>query len=415
MKPILLIVLAVLFCCAIAQSHSPAENAAPRFQYELANLTAPDSTLSRLLAGVSVLQAELAFLPAAQGFEAEYQIALNVVNAKGETVATREEKPRLQAASLAETYSRQQYAFHRFAFDLPPGEYSTRITLVDLVSNLRTEVVAVKTLRNFDATQVALAVSDIVWLERASGEEGNYDLMLFESTTNPNRALALYLEILSRDRQAPLHVQQTIRNARKEIVLEQQCEWPRRSTSEKLILPLGTELLPYGSYEVEMMIQQGGRRQRAAARFRLAWDDIPATALHLDHALGAAKYLATEEEGRTLQTAIEQESLPQKQNALRKFWQTHDTTSASGLYAMRSSFYQRLVEAEDKFGGEQRGWQTDLGRIYLVHGAPDEIAVHTRATTAQPFQVWRYRKRQKEFLFVDRKGLGLYQLAIGRD
>jgi GWxTD domain-containing protein len=415
MKTVLFLVLVALFCCTVARPQSPAEKTAPRFQCELANLAAPDSSLCRLLAGVSVLQAELAFLPSIKGFEAQYRIALAITNARGDTIATREERARLQVETLAETHSRRKYAFHRFVFDLPAGECATRITLLDLVSNEQAHVVAVKRLRNFDATQTALAVSDAVWLERASGEEGDYVPMLFENTTNPNRALALYLEILSRDRQAPLHVRQTIRNARKEVVIEQQRAWPRRSAIEKLFLPIDTELLPYGTYEVEMLVQQAGLQQRAQASFRLAWDGFPATALHLNHALAAAKYLATEEESRTLQAAIAQESLTEKQNALQEFWQAHDTTGANGVYAVRSGFYQRLVEAEDKFGGERRGWQTDLGRIYLAHGAPDEIEFHTRAKAAQPFQVWRYRTLQKEFLFVDRKGLGLYHLAIGQD
>lgn len=415
MKSLLALFLAAIVCSAYAQPAITSEKTAPRFQSELANTTAPDSTLSRLLVGVSVIQAELSFLPAIQGFAAEYRIAIVIVNAKGDTAAKREESARLQAARLAETQSRRSYAFQQFAFDLPPGEYAAHIALTDLARNVSAKVVAAKTLRNYNAAHIALATSDALWLDRANGEAGNYDIMLLENTTNPKRELALYLEIMSRDRRAPLHVRQTIRNVRREIVLEQQRVWPRTSVIEKLLLPIRLEPLPYGSYEVEMMIQQGNLRQRASAKFRLAWDDIPATALHLNDALGAAKYLATEEERGILQAAMAQSALPEKQNVLQKFWQVHDTTSASGTYAVRTSFYQRLVEVEDHFGGARRGWQTDLGRVYLTEGVPDEIEVHTRATVTQPFQVWRYRKSPKEFLFVDRKGLGLYQLAVGRD
>ncbi len=415
MKTVLLALLAFALRGAMAQPLFPTETIAPRVQIELANTTAPDSTLSRLLACVSVLPSGLTFLPAIQGFEAEYEIVLEVLNVKSETVATREATTRLYARDLTEARSSQRYSFHRFVFDFPPGEYSVRLAVLDRVSNLRTDLVTTKALRSFNSEQTSLVLSDAIWLERASGEESNYAPMLFANATNPDRELALYLEVRSRDLQTPLHVQQTIRNARQEIVLQQQRVWPRTGAIERLLLPLGTELLPYGSYAVEMLIQQDGRGQRAVANFRLAWDNVPATALHLNHALGAAKYVATEEERHALQTAVEQISLAEKQNALRKFWQARDTTNANGACTSSASFYQRLLEAEDKFGGEKPGWQTDLGRVYLTHGAPDEIEIHTKATATQPFQVWRYHARQLEFLFVDRKGLGLYQLASRED
>lgn len=412
MKPVLSLILAALIGRAEAQPFSFAQKAAPRFQYELANLAASDSTLSRLLLGMSILQGELNFLPVAQGFEAEYRISLALVSANGDTVAAHKEEARLRVENLAETHSRQKYAFHRFDFNLPPGQYVAHLTLLDVASNLQTEATAPKQLRDFGAAHSALAVSDAVWLERPSREAGNYDLMLFENTTNPNRELALYFEIMSRDRGTPLHVRQTIRNAQNEIVLEQQRIWPRQGTIEKIFLPISTELLPYGSYAVEMTLQQAGARERVVAGLRLAWDDIPNTALHLNHALATAKYLASEQESQTLQFALTQEALPAKQEALRKFWQAHDTTAT---HAVRSAFYHRMVAAEDKFGGERRGWQTDLGRVYLMHGSPDEIEIHSRTSKAQPLQIWRYRALGREFLFIDRKGLGLYQLALGQD
>lgn len=415
MKAFCFIFLLVTLRCAFAQPDAPAEKIAPRFQFELANTAAPDSTLSRMLACVSVLHGELTFLPAIIGFEAEYQITLEVLNTRSEVVAKREEQTRLHAHDLAEAHSREKYAFHRFVFDLSPGEYSIRLMLNDHVSNRQTNAVRVKALRNFEAAPSTLVLSDALWFERANGEESGYEPMLFENMTNPNRELALYLEILSPDVQAPLYVQQVIRNAREEIVLQQQRVWPRKGALEKLFLPIGTELLPYGSYHVELLIQQKEKRHSVQASFRLAWDGIPSTALHLNHALAAAKYIANEDESHVLQAAREQTSLTEKQNTLRSFWQARDTSSVNTLFATSASFYQRLVEAEDKFGGEKLGWQTDLGRVYLTHGAPDEIEIQTKAKTPQPFQVWRYRNQQKEFLFIDRKGLGLYQLAIGED
>lgn len=412
MKPILSLILAALIVRAEAQPFSFAQKAAPRFQYELANLAASDSTLSRLLLGISILQGDLSFMPVAQGFEAEYRISLAIVNAGGDTVAAHQEEARLRVETLAETHSRQKYAFHRFDFNLPPGQYVAHLTLLDRASHLHTQAIAAKQLRDFGAANSTLVVSDALWLERPSWEARSYELMLFENTTNPNRELALYLEIKSRDRDTPLQVRQTIRNAHNEIVLQQQRVWSRHGAVEKIFLPIGTELLPYGSYEVEMALQQGGAHERVVAGFRLAWDDIPRTALHLNHALAAAKYLASEEENQTLQFALTQEALPTKQEILRKFWQAHDTTTT---HAVRSAFYQRMVEAEDKFGGERRGWQTDLGRVYLMHGSPDEIEIPSRTSKAQPFQIWRYRARSREFLFIDRKGLGLYQLALGQD
>ncbi|NUO84092.1 GWxTD domain-containing protein [candidate division KSB1 bacterium] len=105
----------------------------------------------------------------------------------------------------------------------------------------------------------------------------------------------------------------------------------------------------------------------------------------------------------------------EKQAALNKFWQSRNTSAATIANEVRSSFYARWDDASDKFSGEKCGWQTAFDHVFLLHGPPDEIAVDTRMTAPQPFQVWRYHRSRREFLFVDRMGEGSYQLAFGQD
>lgn len=70
----------------------------------------------------------------------------------------------------------------------------------------------------------------------------------------------------------------------------------------------------------------------------------------------------------------------------------------------RKSTYRRLAFANDHFAGNQPGWKTDRGRIYIRYGPPDEIDSHPSGGSYQrpqsegggsaetyPFEDWCYK------------------------
>ncbi len=101
-----------------------------------------------------------------------------------------------------------------------------------------------------------------------------------------------------------------------------------------------------------------------------------------------------------------------KRRFLEQFWAKRSPAEMRRFYAGVAFANQTFREGG---AGEVPGWRTDRGRIYLKNGRWDEILRRPMASPA-PYEVWRYtRGRQRYFIFLDRSGLGNYQLIGTND
>ncbi len=53
------------------------------------------------------------------------------------------------------------------------------------------------------------------------------------------------------------------------------------------------------------------------------------------------------------------------------FWQRRDPDPATEANPVREEHYRRLAYANQHFSEGRRGWRTDRGRVYVIHGEPD--------------------------------------------
>lgn len=109
-----------------------------------------------------------------------------------------------------------------------------------------------------------------------------------------------------------------------------------------------------------------------------------------------------------------------KRRFLRRFWTARDSTpGANGSNGAMARFYHAVDYANQAFreggAGQVPGWRTDRGRIFLINGRWDEILKRPMASPS-PYEVWKYtRGRPRYYVFLDRSGLGSYQLIATND
>jgi GWxTD domain-containing protein len=71
----------------------------------------------------------------------------------------------------------------------------------------------------------------------------------------------------------------------------------------------------------------------------------------------------------------------------------------------------RIVEADERFGGFDRGAHSDRGRIYVQYGSPDEVQRHEGDPGQDPsWEIWYYLDAGLRFTFIDAFGMGDYRL-----
>jgi GWxTD domain-containing protein len=130
---------------------------------------------------------------------------------------------------------------------------------------------------------------------------------------------------------------------------------------------------------------------------------------HLTHDFGAYKkwldedaiYIITPEEREAFKQLSNDE---ERDQFIETFWLRRDPTPDTLENEYKEEHYRRIAYANERFGAGVPGWKTDRGRIYIIHGAPDEIESHPsggtydrspqeggNTTTTFPFERWRYR------------------------
>ncbi|MFC1529979.1 GWxTD domain-containing protein [Gemmatimonadota bacterium] len=95
---------------------------------------------------------------------------------------------------------------------------------------------------------------------------------------------------------------------------------------------------------------------------------------------------------------------------LDSLWNTLDPTPGTPRNEARDEFIRRLRYADEQWRlGTRRGWEVDIGRVYIAFGEPDEIVEERQTrTSVRPFEEarqivfskWIYRDSAVTFVFV---------------
>jgi len=121
----------------------------------------------------------------------------------------------------------------------------------------------------------------------------------------------------------------------------------------------------------------------------------------------------------------------ERESFIEQFWRRRDPDLKTAENEFKEEHYRRIAYANEHFTSGKAGWRTDRGKIYIIHGPPDEISesmggAYTRPmyegggdTATYPFQVWRYREIEGvgsdiELEFVDSTLTGDYKLTLSQ-
>src|SRR6266581_2386700 len=105
---------------------------------------------------------------------------------------------------------------------------------------------------------------------------------------------------------------------------------------------------------------------------------------------GPVRYIITHQEVKaykSLDTELD------RQNFIDWFWQRRDLVPSTPENEFRDRFQQRVYEATRKFGDTAKpGWKTDMGKIYILVGPPDEVNNDLMAKSHRGMVFWTYRR-----------------------
>lgn len=316
---------------------------------------------------------------------------------------------RVVVPTAAATRSPNATIHDRRSIPVPPGKYRVRVEVRDLNGGLGSS--GYQDLEVPDYSKVPVGFADL--------ELGTVDSAgVF--TPVPSRAFGLAVKQLAAratlfDRRPgdwprvyPFRYR-ILDEAGEEIVAGTLPTTVGHSAEPVILRPSRSDLF-VGDYVMSVELQDGGSRWRVERSFQVD-DSGPPRGREFEAMLEPLAYVASSEEIADLRRLA-----PEEQAAgWEEFWRRRDPTPGTPRNEALVEFVRRVRHTERHFQGYGPGWRSDMGRIYIQHGPPEQV--ETRAATPQmpQLEIWYYTAPYRRFVFADKEGFGRYQLVAGSE
>ncbi len=377
---------------------------APFFTADLAVSTTAEGRPG-LSVAVSIPYRELQWLSVPRGYAAGAEILVRFEpRSRGREYGDTWER-RLVVPSFGLTLSPNAMVVEKHTFDVPPDRYRVRIAI-----------------RDVNSSQASSASESIVVPDYSKIPVGFADLELgvVDSTGafSSNSTRRFGIEV------ARLAVRATLFDRRPgswprsysfryrildesgdEIVAGTQPVTLARSADPILVRPSSSNLF-LGPYTFEITLNEGRSRWRVDRSFEVE-ESGPPRGREFERLLEALSYIAEPREVEALR------ALPPEQQARgwEEFWKRRDPTPDTPLNEAMVEFFRRVRYADSHFQGAGPGWRSDMGRIYIRYGPPDQIETRAQSTQSPQLEIWYYNHPYRRIVFADRDGFGRYVLA----
>ncbi len=190
-----------------------------------------------------------------------------------------------------------------------------------------------------------------------------------------------------------------------EIVTGSQPTTVSRSAEPVVVRPRSTELF-IGDYHFELELGEDRTKWRVDRSFEVEQSGPP-RGREWDRMLEAMSYIAEPREIEALR------ALPPDQQAegWEAFWKRRDPTPDTPRNEAMIEFFRRVRYADEHFQGLGLGWRTDMGRIYIKYGPPEQVENRPATSVDPQLEIWYYTQPYRRFVFADRDGFGHYVLV----
>lgn len=399
----------------------------PRFSVD-ASIEPGDQGAPEVRLDYRLARWELLFQRGEGGYRAAYEIRIVFRRAKGGLQAAGDVFQReLHVATYAETRSRGDDVVDHVSLTAPPGKYDVDVTLRDLVAERESGTVL--------SVEVPAASDARLWfsdLSLGTAKAGPVDPSNLRAALDPNpsrryadnvAAFEAFGEIVDTrpesERGPTYRIEYRVLNELQDRVFHADTVITRQGGRTPFLLRPALGTLAPGSYRFVVELSRpapegkGNKKATPVTRER-SFDVAPSIASILADPRGSIdvlRYIASQDEIDAMSGLKTEED---RRSFWEAFWKRRDPTPETPQNEAMDEFYQRVLYANQHFAVGTAGWKTDMGRIYIVHGKPDEVVRNPFNFDRPPEEIWYYYRERKTFVFVDKDGFGRYELDINR-
>lgn len=217
-----------------------------------------------------------------------------------------------------------------------------------------------------------------------------------EETIGQSQLLALYLEKDSL------------------MVREDYIDFTPGSRSEGITLRIPLEELQTGSFKGSLTLQIGDAALEREFEFFVteSVEELYAILADPEDEIVMLRYFS----GNQVPVDWTRYDLKTKKRYISGLWKRMASAGRIRIEDLLSNVRDRVDYANRNFKYFKDGWKTDMGRIYIRNGKPDEVDKDTTMDDTRyvrkDYQIWKYRGRiNAVYVFVDMQMNGNYQLV----
>ena len=376
----------------------------PRFGADLRTHLTPEGTA--LTFDLECPYAELQFVRVPAGYGGSVRVTVVFRKGRDDQAGGDVGEERLVVPAFEATRDPASRVRFRRSFRLVPGDYKVEVTLEDLNGGRTSQAKGEIRVPAFEAGGLGLGdlefgfcAPDSAFVPLPSRRyEADLERLCVRGTIYDRRADAAAHGI---------RVHHEVRSDGGETVAKGDTTIVVGREQEFVLHPAVSELF-LGTYVLEVEARDGDRSWRAERPFEVETLTLPrgqsyATVVEI------VSYVAAEAEYEELRRA---RSDTERQEAWDRFWARRDPSPDTPRNEAMIEFFRRVRFANRNFAGQSvAGWRTDQGRIYIRHGAPDQVEERPATFYEPPTQIWHYYQLNRRYVFADREGFGRYELV----
>lgn len=376
--------------------------APPFFNADVAVLL--DSTgRTAISVSITVPYSELQWVRLEQGYAAGAEFSVALEPDRGGRMYGDVWEERASLDEFAPTNSTTRVMTERRRFSVPPGRYRVRIGLRDLSADRESR--ATQRLEVRDYSNEPIGFADL--------ELGVVDSSGFQPVTTRlfgRNVESLAARVVLFDRRSggwprtyPFRYR-ILDETGSEVVTGTQEVTLSRSAEPVIVRPGRSDLF-LGTYTFELQFVEGRDRWRVERTFDVE-ESGPPHGREFERMLEPLSYIADPREIEELRALPEED----RADGWNAFWRRRDPTPETARNEVQLEFFRRVRYAERNFQGFGPGWRSDMGRIYIRHGPPDQIESRPASTVNPQLEIWYYNSPYRRYVFADREGFGRYVL-----
>ncbi|MBN1350746.1 GWxTD domain-containing protein [candidate division KSB1 bacterium] len=385
--------------------------------------------LTQIEISYSVAMDELTFKKAGQEMLSSFKCELTIKDDQNKTVYTNSKEKIIRAASVQETRDQSKGIVDLFVLDLQPGEYKFEFTLEDVYSEESSKISTKFAVPEFDSLLCMSTFQFASQVVRGNAQspfnKGNQIVRPNVARSYPMNSslLNFYFEIYNLQ---PVNEEITNQFALSYIITDiagdtlffiPQQLVPKPGASAAKVQTLDIRGLDIGEYLLTIVAVDQASEQAVSEEGRF-WirsplkttQVLPMSQDDIKRYRDQIKYFASRDDLKLFDELNE----TGKEAFLLNFWRSKDTNPETPENEFMMDCFSRIDYAEKHFKGREGGINSDMGRVFIIYGQPDEIENEPMEMNSKAYKIWYFYTSgtgKQSFVFVDKNNEGIYKLV----